>query len=409
MSVKNLSILLNTLISFFLLPISTTLFANDSGQGVYLVPGAGYTVYDGDFNFESAPHFSIGLGYQFNYQWAVEGSFLISNTDHENRSLDIDYRQLFLSGFYFLDRFEGFSTYVVGGVGQGIFDINNNEYDSTEADFGFGILVPIRESLAIRFDVRQIWVTDIEKINHQLNVGFSYYFSTYKKNKTVKSSKAKNDKFLEADADGDRVPDRLDQCRSTLTGIVVDRRGCPLDSDNDGVGDYRDRCPKTPLNLKVDKKGCPIDSDGDGIRDDKDDCLNTPDGAKVDNRGCLKKQVKIFKISLDIKFKSGSALTLPEHTSEIAKVAEFMEKHPESKATVEGHSDDIGDPDFNQQLSQKRADSVRAELINKFNIHPNRLKARGFGDLRPIASNATVEGRAKNRRVVAVIRARVVE
>ncbi len=89
-----------------------------------------------------------------------------------------------------------------------------------------------------------------------------------------------------ADADGDGVPDFLDRCPNTPSGVEVDRFGCPLDSDGDGIPDHLDQCPNTPPGVQVDTKGCPLDSDGDGVPDHLDECPNTPEGTEVDKRGC---------------------------------------------------------------------------------------------------------------------------
>lgn len=80
-----------------------------------------------------------------------------------------------------------------------------------------------------------------------------------------------------------------------------------------------------------------------------------------------------------------------------------MKKYPQTKAVIEGHTDEVGTKEHNQLLSEKRASSVRQYLIDKFGINGNRLKAVGYGEERPVASNYTKEGRDKNRRVEAVI------
>jgi len=76
-----------------------------------------------------------------------------------------------------------------------------------------------------------------------------------------------------------------------------------------------------------------------------------------------------------------------------------LKAHPELvRVQIEGHTDDRGSASFNLALSQKRADSVRAALLRR-GIEPARLLARGVGLSRPVASNATDQGREKNRRV----------
>jgi outer membrane protein OmpA-like peptidoglycan-associated protein len=78
--------------------------------------------------------------------------------------------------------------------------------------------------------------------------------------------------------------------------------------------------------------------------------------------------------------------------------------HPEvAKVVVEGHTDSAGPAAFNLELSQRRAAAVKAWLVQKGGVAAGRIEAKGYGPRKPIADNATSEGRAKNRRVVFVI------
>jgi OOP family OmpA-OmpF porin len=78
-----------------------------------------------------------------------------------------------------------------------------------------------------------------------------------------------------------------------------------------------------------------------------------------------------------------------------------------SSFVIEGHTDDRGSRRYNQELSQLRAESVRQLMIDEYGIAADRIVAKGFGEDNPIADNNTKEGRAKNRRVVAVIETEV--
>lgn len=100
-----------------------------------------------------------------------------------------------------------------------------------------------------------------------------------------------------------------------------------------------------------------------------------------------------------VYFDTGSAVLLPQSETEIANVAALMSAQPTWRLTIEGHTDDIGTADYNQTLSQHRAEAVRLALIDGHQIAADRLTATGFGKTRPVESNATIEGRAHNRRV----------
>jgi len=77
----------------------------------------------------------------------------------------------------------------------------------------------------------------------------------------------------------------------------------------------------------------------------------------------------------------------------------MLKEHPELKLVIEGHTDDVGKPDANQGLSEKRANAVRQYLVDTHQIEGARLQAKGLGQTKPVGSNETPEGRQNNRRV----------
>jgi OOP family OmpA-OmpF porin len=194
------------------------------------------------------------------------------------------------------------------------------------------------------------------------------------------------------DSDGDGVPDCKDKCPDTPKGVAVDSKGCPLDSDGDGVPDYLDKCPKTPKGVAVDSKGCPLDSDGDGVPDYLDKCPGTLKGVPVNVDGCF--TLKGLHFDTDkAELKTGLG-----YFKELDLVADVLIKNPDVKGEVQGHTDNVGSAEYNQNLSERRAASVKEYLVSK-GIAAERLEVKGYGLTMPIASNDTKEGRAKNRRV----------
>lgn len=110
-------------------------------------------------------------------------------------------------------------------------------------------------------------------------------------------------------------------------------------------------------------------------------------------------------IVLNIEFDSDQAVVKDKYYNEIKKVADFMKANPKATAVIEGHTDNTHTAEYNLILSQNRANNVKQYLVSKFGIKESRLKAQGFGLTKPIASNDTPEGRQKNRRVQAVVKA----
>lgn len=107
-------------------------------------------------------------------------------------------------------------------------------------------------------------------------------------------------------------------------------------------------------------------------------------------------------IKLDIQFATNKSNIQKKYHNQIKKVADYMTKYPETKVAIEGHTDSVGNVAKNVKLSQKRANSVKTYLVKKFKIKASRITATGYGPKKPIASNATKEGRQQNRRVHAV-------
>lgn len=116
-------------------------------------------------------------------------------------------------------------------------------------------------------------------------------------------------------------------------------------------------------------------------------------------------------VRLEVNFAFDSAEIRPDESGDLARFAEFIRKYPEKISTVEiaGHTCNIGPADYNQSLSQRRAESVVKYLIDKHSVDQALLKAKGYGMTKPIASNETPEGREQNRRVEGVISVEVKE
>jgi len=110
-----------------------------------------------------------------------------------------------------------------------------------------------------------------------------------------------------------------------------------------------------------------------------------------------------YCVGLNIEYDINSAQVRPQYRDEVAKVGDFMKKYPTTTAVIEGYTDEAGSDQFNQQLSQQRAESVVKYLVDNFGIDASRLSAQGYGKSRPNADNQTDAGRQKNRRINAVI------
>ena len=184
----------------------------------------------------------------------------------------------------------------------------------------------------------------------------------------------------------------------------------PADRDREGMFDTTDACPDAEEDLDgfEDDDGCPDpDNDADGILDVDDQCPDepeTPNGFQ-DEDGCPDTvpavQVTRERLELNdtIHFEVDKAVIRARSFPLMDAIAKALEDHPEVLVvSIYGHTDSTHTDAYNLDLSKRRAKAVMQGLVER-GIDRKRLRTDGFGEAKPIASNETEEGRAKNRRV----------
>jgi len=222
----------------------------------------------------------------------------------------------------------------------------------------------------------------------------------------------------EDDNDRDGVPDSRDRCPDTPEDRdeFQDEDGCPdPDNDQDGLPDTSDKCPNAPEDRDgfEDEDGCPDpDNDGDGILDADDKCIDVPENMNEyqDDDGCPDEPplariegcriIIAEKVFFDTNRATIKAVSFPL----LNEVARIIKDNPGiQRIDIEGHTDSDGSAAYNRGLSDKRAKAVRQYLV-KQGIAGGKLTGKGYGEDRPIADNATADGKEKNRRVEFLVR-----
>jgi OmpA-OmpF porin, OOP family len=133
-----------------------------------------------------------------------------------------------------------------------------------------------------------------------------------------------------------------------------------------------------------------VDSDGDGVPDHLDKCPGTPKGATVDAEGCW--------IIGTIHFDFDEAEIKPDALPVLNEISDVMQKNPGLNMNINGFTDNIGTLEYNQRLSERRAEAAKKYLVDQ-GIDSNRFTINGFSYTMPVSSNETEEGRRMNRRV----------
>lgn len=154
------------------------------------------------------------------------------------------------------------------------------------------------------------------------------------------------------------------------------------------------------------------DTDGDGVNDDMDKCANTAATHKVDAMGCtiyVEKMAAVGDVDIEVRFPFDSAVVTADQKSDVASLGAFMQRFPESTVDIEGHASNIGNPDYNMKLSERRAKSVADILKSEYNIAESRISAVGYGITRPRVEGKTREAHRANQRIEAKVTAKIKE
>jgi len=170
-------------------------------------------------------------------------------------------------------------------------------------------------------------------------------------------------------------------------------------------GAQKEKAQPAPVKREepVAEAAAPVDGDDDqdGVLNSKDKCPNSKPGSTVNAYGCVKEEKAEIKVN--VEFESGKAIVGPAYRAQLKELADFLNEHKGTTAVIEGHTDNTGSAALNKKLSLARAEAVKTYLTQEFAIESRRLSAEGFGPSKPIADNKTLEGRAHNRRVMAVV------
>lgn len=223
------------------------------------------------------------------------------------------------------------------------------------------------------------------------------------------------------DKDNDGVADEKDKCPNEFG--PTDNNGCPIiDRDKDGVGDLFDKCPE--LAGPVSNDGCPLsDRDKDGIDDNNDKCPDIA-GSPM-NMGCPIEESKVVKKEEDlgpiwiregnhfrsitgdslkyvIYFDFDNSNLVQASFNLLSEVSQFLKKNNNWEASMEGHTDLEGDPEYNADLSVKRAKTAKQYLMS-YGIKANKISTTGYGKSRPVVATFQEDLAWMNRRVEVLI------
>jgi OOP family OmpA-OmpF porin len=335
MKISKTAIIIGVLLIF--LGTVSNLRAEIRPGSYFVTPMVGGYIFEGDQNLDHMATYGVGLGYNFDTHWGAEAVFNYIDTDDEANRGDVNAYVYRLNGLYHFKPFENLIPYLAAGIGAITLDPDRGGCDTDAlVNYGAGLKYFLTESVALQGDVRHIISFNDTYHNLIYTVGLTFYFGG-EKQKEVTPIKAQE---------------------------------------------------ATPI--KERKLAVVQDSDGDGVPDDRDQCPRTPKGATVNEVGCW--------VCKGLEFDFDKWNIKPQYFPILNEAIDCMNQHPNINVEIQGHTCDTGTAEYNQGLSEKRANEVMYYLITR-GIAQERLTAIGYGLTRPIADNTTKEGRAKNRRV----------
>ena len=337
------------------LTTSPPLHAGERAGAFSVSPYIGGYTFDGAQHFDTSPVYGLRLGYDITDNFGVEGVFnyvATKSTKGYGHRNAISYRLDLLYNFApqpgFKPEHQLVPYLAIGGGGTNIDATTYTKHTFVgTANVGGGLKYFLTDSIALRADARQIFLFNG---NESLP---AYYYDT--NNRTWDGYNEKNNGGLMFNWE-------YSVGVSFLFGPP--KKPAPV------------VCPPPPA-----PKPKPLPPP-------------PPKPEPIPEKICMTLNVEFDFDKYDVK---------PKYHDVIGKVAEFMKQYPKTTTVIEGHTDNRGSYQYNIKLSERRANSVRNYLIEKFNVEPARLSTKGYGYTKPIATNKTAEGRQKNRRIEAMI------
>jgi OOP family OmpA-OmpF porin len=329
-----------------------------------IAPTLGMYTFEGNEDMDQArPLVGMRLGYNFNKYIGLEGYVHYANTTNNAWSpkKNVDFTGYGGELIFHLLPNQALVPFLAVGVGgvhysYGIFeedpDYGTDTYKSNKFtfDYGYGLKWFLSDWFALRLDIRHIMPIDRFHNNMLVSLGLNFAFGGAKKTAATTVSAAEP---------------VMEEAKPQAAAAPVVEEAKPAVAAAPAVVEEVVRPqPKTQVREEVDEMG---------------------------------------RATLKVLFDFDKATIKKNYTKDIDHMVDVMKEHSDLDLTIEGHTDNIGKAAYNKNLSQKRAEAVKNYMVEKGGIDAKRLNAIGYGQEKPVASNKTRDGRAKNRRVEAAV------
>lgn len=308
---------------------------------ITISPMVGYHVFDSETGVSDHTEGSFALGYRVNANVGTELRYAQSNPPIDGVDADFRYEAATLDAYYRFTPTQKLQPYGLIGAGLVRGTALGGVEEHAVANAAVGAFYQLTRRFSLRGEIRGVHDLQDSRTDGVVSLGVLYA-------------------FLPAKA--------LVAVPAAVAPVALP----PTDDDQDGALNPVDRCPNTPTNIVVDANGCP--------------------------------QMKTETITRELRvlFNTNKAVVKSKYLSEVEAVAKLLQDFPTATVEIQGHTDSVGSAKHNEKLSNARAQAVADLLVKKFGIAAERVTSKGYSFTQPVADNATVEGRAKNRRTVGV-------
>ncbi len=374
---------LSALIALALVGGSAAVHAQDSGNW-YIAPRIGADISDSDRHTDTSVWGGIGVGVWVNPHLAVDFEYTTNNADFDNKSFRDGHQWesvgLGVTGrWFFGDEGSQWRPYVLAGVGalrhkaysgsllKGAGFSEDGGWDPM-ATVGGGVQYNLSDRVALRGEIAARYDHDN---NTENNIAQALGYDVKRKSGFTDGIVSIG---LTYSFGGHAAP----AAAPTPAAVTPPAADChALDDDHDGVNNCDDRCPDTAAGTVVGPDGCPqkvvIDLRGVNFKFDRP-------------------KVGEHKIEPTLQVPTADSIAI------LDQAIDALNRYPAIKVELDGHTDSVGTDAYNQKLSERRAQIV-ADYLTAHGVDASRITAiKGFGETQPIDTNATKEGRARNRR-----------
>lgn len=298
-------------------------------------------------------------GYMLNDDTALELSIVQPSPEQIDGRADVE--QARLSGLFFFGD-NTVKPYLTAGLGYGKVSLDGYATENALASVGAGVQFDVTDNFFARAEYRYDDMVNetVEHNNYVLEAGLRFGSDSV----SGAAQSTRNNMTDEAEAAAAKQAEEARKAAEAEAAAAKARLAATIDTDADGVVDVKDKCAGTPADVTVDGDGCP------------------------DFKGKLQ----------GVYFETSSAKLTANSETILDGVAAELKRYPDLAVEIQAYTDSRGSDELNLKISEDRAQSVRAYLINK-GVSGDQLSAKGYGEANPVASNDTVEGRAQNRRV----------